>query len=199
MTGAHRATKERLVVIGNGMAGCRAVQEVLKRDPDRYEIAIFGAEPRVNYDRIMLSPVLAWEKTFDDIVINDEAWYRDNGITLHAGRAVEGLDREARTVRAEGGLEVGYDRLILATGSDPIRLPLPGADLKGVVTFRDLDDVGSMLTAADQGGEAVVIGGGLLAFAALALLALAGLTGVKTRWRQTWGDLNDAAAAPLRL
>ena len=99
-------TKERLVVIGNGMAGCRAVQEVLKREPGRYEIAIFGAEPRVNYDRIMLSPVLAGEKTYEDIVINDEAWYRDNGITLHAGRKVEAIDRQAKVVRAEGGLEV---------------------------------------------------------------------------------------------
>src|SRR3954451_19278980 len=130
--------KERLVVIGNGMAGCRAVQETLKRDPGRYEIAIFGAEPRVNYDRIMLSPVLAGEKSFEDIVINDEAWYRDNGIVLHAGRKVEAIDRDAKVVRAEGGLEVGYDRLILATGSDPVRLPLPGAELAGVVTFRDL-------------------------------------------------------------
>jgi nitrite reductase (NADH) large subunit len=155
--------KEKLVVIGNGMAGCRAVQELLKRDPDRYEIAIFGAEPRVNYDRIMLSPVLAGEKSFADIVINDEAWYRDNGITLHAGRAVEDIDREARVVRAEGGLAVGYDRLLLAVGSDPIRLPLPGADLDGVVTFRDLDDVEAMVAAAARpGARAVVIGGGLL-------------------------------------
>ena len=158
-----RLPRERLVVIGNGMAGCRAVQEVLKRDPDRYEIAILGAEPRVNYDRIMLSPVLAGEKTFADIVINDEAWYRDNGITLHAGRKVEAIDRDARLVRAEGGLELAYDRLILATGSDPIRLPLPGADLKGVVTFRDLDDVEAMVAAAVRpGARAVVIGGGLL-------------------------------------
>ena len=97
-------TRERLVVIGNGMAGCRAVEEVLKRDPDRYEIAIFGTEPRVNYNRIMLSPVLAGEKTFQDIVINDEAWYRDNGIALHAGRAVVGVDLEGKTVLAEGGL-----------------------------------------------------------------------------------------------
>ena len=133
--------KEKLIVIGNGMAGCRAVQEVLKRDPERYEITIFGAEPRVNYDRIMLSPVLAGEKTFADIVINDEAWYRDNGITLHAGSAVEAIDPARRTVRAADGIEVAYDRLILATGSDPVRLPLPGADLAGVVTFRDLDDV----------------------------------------------------------
>src|SRR4029079_11302366 len=103
MTKANTA-KERLVVIGNGMAGCGALQEVLKRDPERYEIAIFGAEPRVNYDRIMLSPVLAGEKAFADIVINDEAWYRDNGITLHAGRRIEAIDRAAQVVRAEGGI-----------------------------------------------------------------------------------------------
>jgi nitrite reductase (NADH) large subunit len=156
-------TKKKLVVVGNGMAGCRAVQEILKRDPGRYDITIFGAEPRVNYDRIMLSPVLAGEKAFADIVINDEAWYRDNAITLHAGRAVQAIDREARLVRAEGGLEVPYDRVILATGSDPVRLPLPGADLAGVVTFRDLDDVEAMIAAAARpGARAVVIGGGLL-------------------------------------
>ncbi len=155
-------TKERLVVIGNGMAGCRAVQEVLKRDPGRYDITIFGAEPRVNYDRIMLSPVLAGEKSFADIVINDEAWYADNGIDLRAGARVEAIDREARVVRAADGTEAPYDRLILATGSDPIRLPLPGADLAGVVTFRDLDDVEAMIAAARPGAKAVVIGGGLL-------------------------------------
>ncbi|MFZ5671015.1 MAG: nitrite reductase large subunit NirB [Pseudomonadota bacterium] len=156
-------SRETLVVVGNGMAGCRAVEEILKRDPDRYDIVVFGAEPRVNYDRIMLSPVLAGEKTFADIVINDEAWYRDNGVTLHAGRAVTAVDPAARAVIAEGGLTQRYDRLILATGSNPIRLPLPGADLKGVVTFRDLDDVEAMVAAAAKpGGRAVVIGGGLL-------------------------------------
>ncbi|HYD45526.1 MAG TPA: nitrite reductase large subunit NirB [Phenylobacterium sp.] len=168
-------SKERLVVIGNGMAGCRAVQEVLKRDPDRYEIAIFGAEPRVNYDRIMLSPVLAGEKTFADIVINDEAWYAQNGITLHAGRAVTGIDRERGVVLAEGGIEAPFDRLILATGSDPIRLPLPGADLAGVVTFRDLDDVEAMVAAARPGARAVVIGGGLLGIEAAYGLARRGM------------------------
>ncbi|WP_309644835.1 nitrite reductase large subunit NirB [Phenylobacterium sp.] len=154
--------KERLVVVGNGMAGCRAVQEVLKRDPDLYDIAIFGAEPRVNYDRIMLSPVLAGEKRFEDIIINDEAWYRDNGITLHSGKAVQAINPVARVVHAAGGLEVGYDRLILATGSEPVRLPLPGLDQSGVCTFRDLDDVDTMVAAAEGGGRAVVIGGGLL-------------------------------------
>ncbi|MEO6338808.1 MAG: nitrite reductase large subunit NirB [Caulobacteraceae bacterium] len=168
--------KQRLVVVGNGMAGCRAVEEVLKRDPGRYEIAIFGAEPRVNYNRIMLSPVLAGEKTYEDILINDEAWYRDNGITLHAGRKVTHLDAERRVVCAEGGLEVGYDKLILATGSDPVRLPLPGADLKGVVTFRDLDDVEAMLAAsATPGAKAVVIGGGLLGLEAAYGLARRGM------------------------
>jgi nitrite reductase (NADH) large subunit len=168
--------KERLVVIGNGMAGCRAVSEVLKRDPGRYDVTIFGAEPRVNYDRIMLSPVLAGEKTFADIVINDDAWYAENGITLHAGRKVEGVDRAAKVVRAEGGLEVGYDRLILAVGSDPIRLPLPGADLAGVVTFRDLDDVEAMIAAAKPGAKAVVIGGGLLGIEAAYGLSKRGMT-----------------------
>src|SRR5581483_2806096 len=100
------AGKERLVVVGNGMAGCRAMADLLKRAPGRYEIAIFGAEPRVNYDRIMLSPVLAGEKSFADIVINDEAWYRDNDVTLHAGRAVTAIDPAARMVHAEGGLSV---------------------------------------------------------------------------------------------
>jgi nitrite reductase (NADH) large subunit len=169
--------RERLVVIGNGMAGCRAVEEVLARDPNRYEIVVFGAEPRVNYNRIMLSPVLAGEKRFEDIVINDEAWYRDHGITLHAGRAATAVDAEAKTVTAEGGLVVPYDKLLLATGSDPIRLPLPGATLEGVVTFRDLDDVEKMVAAAKRpGAKAVVIGGGLLGLEAAYGLARRGMS-----------------------
>ena len=166
---------EKLVIIGNGMAGCRLAEEVLARDAGRYEITIFGTEPRVNYNRIMLSPVLAGEKRFEDIVINDAAWYRDNGVTLHAGRAVTAIDLAAKTVEAEGGLTVPYDRLILAAGSDPVRLPLPGADLKGVVTFRDLDDVEAMVAAADAGGAAVVIGGGLLGLEAAYGLARRGM------------------------
>jgi nitrite reductase (NADH) large subunit len=156
-------TRERLVVIGNGMAGCRAIEEILARDSCRYEITVFGAEPRVNYDRIMLSPVLAGEKSFADIVINDDAWYRDNGVRLLSGVPVEAIDPASKTVTGAGGVRVRYDQLILATGSDPVRLPLPGADLKGVVTFRDLDDVEAMIAAsAHPGAKAVVIGGGLL-------------------------------------
>lgn len=169
-------TREKLVVIGNGMAGCRAVQEVLKRDPDCYEITIFGAEPRVNYDRIMLSPVLAGEKSFADIVINDEAWYADNGITLHVGRTVRQIDLARRSIVADDGQAWPYDRLILATGSDPIRLPLPGSDLAGVVTFRDLDDVEAMTAAsALPDSRAVVIGGGLLGIEAAYGLARRGM------------------------
>ena len=166
---------ERLVVIGNGMAGCRAIEEILKRDRDRFQITVFGAEPRVNYNRIMLSPVLAGDKAFDDIIINDQAWYDANGITLHAGRAVTAIDRERKVVEAEGGLRCPYDTLILACGSDPIRLPLPGGDLEGVVSFRDLDDVNRMVAAAEAGGEAVVIGGGLLGLEAAYGLARRGM------------------------
>jgi nitrite reductase (NADH) large subunit len=167
--------KERLVVIGNGMAGCRAIEEILARDADRYAITVLGAEPRVNYNRIMLSPVLAGEKTYDDIIINDAAWYEANGITLHAGHAVTRIERRVKMVQTDQGLAVPYDKLILAMGSDPIRLPLPGADLPGVVTFRDLDDVQAMVTAADLGGSAVVIGGGLLGLEAAYGLARRGM------------------------
>ena len=118
-------SRQRLVVVGNGMAGCRAIEEILKRDPERYAISVFGAEPRVNYDRIQLSPVLAGEKRFEDIVLNDLAWYAERDITLYVGRRVTRIDRQAGVVEAEGGLSVAYDRLILATGSDPVRLPLP--------------------------------------------------------------------------
>ncbi len=166
---------ERLVVIGNGMAGCRAVEEVLARDPDRYAITIFGAEPRVNYNRIMLSPVLAGEKSFDEIVINDAAWYADNAITLVAGDPVAAVDRTAQTVTARSGRTEHYDRLLIATGSDPFIIPVPGHDLPGVVTFRDLDDVDKMLAAAQTGGSAVVIGGGLLGLEAAHGLSLRGM------------------------
>jgi len=144
--------KPHLVVIGNGMAGCRAVEEILARDGDKFRITIFGAEPRVNYNRIMLSPVLAGEKDFADIVINGPEWYEDNKIALISGDPVASIDRAAKTVTAKSGLTVGYDKLLIATGSDPFIIPVPGKDLPGVVTFRDLDDVDKMLAAAALGG-----------------------------------------------
>ncbi|MCJ2182365.1 nitrite reductase large subunit NirB [Novosphingobium sp. 1949] len=162
------------------MAGCRAVEEVLSRDGDRFEITIFGAEPRVNYNRIMLSPVLAGEKTFEEIVINTPEWYEENGITLVSGDKVVQIDRATQTVIAASGRVEPYDRLLIATGSDPFIIPVPGKDLDGVVTFRDLDDVDKMLAAADAGqarggGSAVVIGGGLLGLEAAHGLSLRGM------------------------
>jgi nitrite reductase (NADH) large subunit len=167
--------REHLVVIGNGMAGCRAVEELLARDPARYRVTIFGAEPHVNYNRIMLSPVLAGEKSFEQIVINDAAWYADNGIELVAGDPVQAIDRGARTVTARSGHVVGYDRLLIATGSDPFIIPVPGKDLPGVIGFRDMADVDRMLAAAERGGDAVVIGGGLLGLEAAHGLTLRGM------------------------
>jgi nitrite reductase (NADH) large subunit len=154
--------KRTLVVVGNGMAGMRTVEELLALAPDMYEITVFGAEPHVNYNRIMLSPVLAGDKTQDDIVLHPRAWYAGHGITLHTGDPIVHIDRRRRTVRARSGIEVKYDRLLLATGSQPFIVPVPGADLPGVVGFRDLDDVDTMLQAARDGKHAVVIGGGLL-------------------------------------
>ncbi len=172
---AETDSRDHLVVIGNGMAGCRAVEELIARDPNRYRVTIFGAEPRVNYNRIMLSPVLAGEKCFDDIVINDADWYAANGIALIAGDAVAQIDRAARTVTTRGGLSESYDRLLIATGSDPFIIPVPGRDLPGVIAFRDMDDVDTMLAAADAGGDAVVIGGGLLGLEAAHGLSLRGM------------------------
>ncbi|MGG7603672.1 NAD(P)/FAD-dependent oxidoreductase [Massilia sp. BKSP1R2A-1] len=157
-----RPVKQRLVVVGNGMAGMRTVEELLKLDAGMYDITVFGAEPRVNYNRILLSPVLAGEKQPEDIVLHPRAWYEEHGITLHAGDPVVAIDRRRRVVRARSGLEVGYDRLLLATGSSPFIVPVPGSKLAGVIGFRDLDDVDTMLAAAGRGGHAVVIGGGLL-------------------------------------
>jgi len=151
-----------LVVIGNGMAGMRTVEELLKLDPDMYRITVFGAEPHGNYNRILLSPVLAGEKSVDDIMLHTRGWYAANGIALHAGDPVVRIDRKRRIVHAASGLTLAYDRLLLATGSKPFIVPVPGHDLPGVIGFRDLHDVDTMLAAARAGGRAVVIGGGLL-------------------------------------
>ena len=153
---------EKLVVIGNGMAGMRTVEELLKLAPDKYAITVFGAEPYVNYNRILLSPVLAGEKKPDDIVLNSEAWYAENGITLHKGKEIVSIDRRARQVTAKDGTVAEYTRLLLATGSNPFMLPIPGKDLEGVIGFRDMADVDKMLAASQKFKHAVVIGGGLL-------------------------------------
>jgi len=167
--------RRKLVVLGNGMAAGRTLEELFARAPDRYDITIFGAEPRVNYDRIMLSPVLAGDKAFDDILIHNDAWYAEHNIDLRRGETVVGIDRATRTIRTHSGTVESYDDLVIATGSRPILIPVPGAELPGVVTFRDLDDVNAMLAAAGKGGNAVVIGGGLLGLEAAAGLAINGM------------------------
>jgi len=156
------ARPRRLVVVGNGMAGMKAVEQLLELAPAAYHITVFGAEPHPNYNRILLSPVLAGEKRLEDIILHPLEWYRRNGVVLHTGDPVVEIDRKRRLVRAASGVEAPYDRLLLATGSKPIVLPVPGADLPGVVTFRDLQDVDAMLAAARTHQKAVVIGGGLL-------------------------------------
>ncbi|MCG3186048.1 MAG: Nitrite reductase [NAD(P)H] [Rhodocyclaceae bacterium] len=167
--------KMKLVMVGNGMAGCRALEELLKHAPDLYEITVFGAEPHGNYNRILLSPVLAGEMTLPEIMLNDLDWYRDHGITLHAGKRVVAIDRHRRLVRSEDGIEVGYDRLLLATGSNPFILPVPGKDLPGVITYRDIADTEAMIEAAGMHRHAVVIGGGLLGLEAANGLKLRGM------------------------
>ncbi|MDH5471946.1 MAG: nitrite reductase large subunit NirB [Gammaproteobacteria bacterium] len=154
--------KEKLVVIGNGMAGMRTVEELLEIAPEKYDITVFGAEPYGNYNRILLSPVLAGEKTIDEIMLNDLQWYEDNKITLYKGVTVTGIDRSACKVIADDGTEVKYDRLLMATGSEPFIIPVPGSDLPGVISFRDIHDVDLMIDAAKTKQHAVVIGGGLL-------------------------------------
>jgi nitrite reductase (NADH) large subunit len=156
----------KLVVVGNGMAGVRAVEELLKIAPDLYDITIFGSEPHPNYNRILLSPVLAGEQTLDEIILNPKQWYADNGITLHVSHTVSQIDRVRRKVVARsadgGALEAPYDRLLLATGSNPFILPVPGKDLKGVISYRDIADTQAMIDTAQTHRHAVVIGGGLL-------------------------------------
>ena len=153
----------KLVMIGNGMAGAKLLDE-LTRTQHRYDITVFGNEPYGNYNRIMLSPLLAGEKTLNEIMIHDRSWYEDNGITLHAGHdeAIVKIDRIKKCVITKNGEVTPYDRLVIATGSNPFILPIDGADLEGVMSFRDIHDVENMIRLASQHKKAVVIGAGLL-------------------------------------
>ncbi len=175
MSNMHPPPRQRLVVIGNGMAGIRTLEELLKIAPDLYEITVFGAEPHPNYNRILLSPVLAGEQTLDEIVLNPLAWYAQHRITLHTGKAVSRIDRVGRVVEAADGTAAGYDRLLLATGSLPFILPVPGHDLAGVIGYRDIADTQAMIAAAARYRHAVVIGGGLLGLEAANGLARRGM------------------------
>ena len=167
--------KTKLVMIGNGMAGVRTLEELLKIAPELYEIAVFGAEPHPNYNRILLSPVLAGEQTIDQIVLNPLSWYEEHGIRLHLGKKVVEVDRRKRIVRAADGTEEEYDRLLIATGSNPFILPVPGKELEGVIAYRDIADTEAMIDAAQKYKHAVVIGGGLLGLEAANGLMLRGM------------------------
>ncbi|MEM6534366.1 MAG: nitrite reductase large subunit NirB [Pseudomonadota bacterium] len=166
---------EKLVVIGNGMVPGRVLETVFEQAPGKYDVTIFNAESRVNYNRIMLSPVLSGEQSFDDIVIHGDGWYVEHGVTLYKGHKVVEIDRQNKSVTSEPGETVSYDKLLIATGSNPFILPIAGHDLAGVLAYRDLDDVNAMLLAAQSGGRAVVIGGGLLGLEAAAGLLAQGM------------------------
>ncbi|HVT37124.1 MAG TPA: nitrite reductase small subunit NirD, partial [Nevskiaceae bacterium] len=156
------ARRQRLAVIGNGMAAMRVVEELLRIAPELYDIAVFGSEAAGNYNRILLSPLLAGDKQLDEIMLNTPEWYARRGVVLHADDPVVRIDRRRCTLRTRSGYEMRYDRVLLATGSNPVVTPVPGNKLPGVVTFRDLRDVEQMTETAKNHRQAVVIGGGLL-------------------------------------
>jgi nitrite reductase (NADH) large subunit len=194
------AAKPLLVLVGNGMAGMRMIDELLALAPDRYEIRVLGSELHPNYNRILLSSVLAGEKTLDDIVLNPLAWYEERGIALTLGDPVTSLDPAARTVRTASGECVAYDKLVLATGSKPLVPPVAGLELKGVATFRNIADLEVMVAAAACGGRAVVVGGGLLGLEAAFGLKRRGMEVTVVHLARTVMErqLDEAAALMLQ-
>ncbi|MCA8882674.1 MAG: nitrite reductase large subunit NirB [Rhodobacteraceae bacterium] len=167
---------KKLVVIGAGMATGRALEHLFETAPDAYEVTLFNAEPRGNYNRIMLSPVLSGEKTYEEIVTHDDAWYAKHGVICRFGEKIASVDRDRKVVIAENGDELSYDKLLFGTGSNPFIIPLPGHDLDGVIAYRDLEDTYAMMDAAGEpGAKAIVIGGGLLGLEAAAGLRMRGM------------------------
>ena len=190
---------QKLVIIGAGMASGRVIETLVETNPEAYDITLFNAEPRGNYNRIMLSPVLSGEKTFEDIVTHDDDWYARHGVTCRFGEHVVKIDPDAKVVEGQNG-PVPYDKLVIATGSAPFIIPVPGKDLTGVITYRDLDDTNAMIEAAGKGGKAVVIGGGLLGLEAAAGLAERGMdvTVVHLMGHLMERQLDEAAGYLLR-
>lgn len=189
--------KKNLVIIGAGMAAGRLVEHV--STAGGWSITLFNAEPRGTYDRIMLSPVLAGEKTYDEIVTHDTAFYQDNGVVCRFGERVQGIDRVRKIVIAPDGSAVPYDKLVIATGSEPFMIPLPGRDLDGVIAYRDLEDTERMMALGD-GQKAVVIGGGLLGLEAAAGMQARGVdvTVVHLMGHLMERQLDEAAGYLLR-
>lgn len=192
--------REKLTVIGNGMAGVKCIEEILKLDPYRYEITVFGKERYPNYNRVLLAHVLTGEKRLEDIILNDQAWYEENGIKLHAGSRVTEIKRGSRHVLCEDNTEVPYKRLILATGSVPLIPAIPGIDKVGVMTFRDVVDCEKIRDAVKKSHKAVVLGAGLLGLeAAYGLLNLGmEVTVVHLMDRLMEKQLDDTTSALLR-
>ena len=167
--------RERLIVVGNGMVGLRFVEELVARAEGRYRISIIGKEPQPAYNRVLLSSLLAGEVSAPDVRFRDRGWYAEHGLELLLGSAAESIDAGTRVLRLADGRTLAFDRLVLATGSQPIHPPAPGMTLPGVMTFRDLADVEAIHAAAGGGRRAVVIGGGLLGIEAAYGLVRAGL------------------------
>ena len=165
---------EPLIVIGNGMAAARLVDELARRALGRYAVAVIGEEPRLAYNRVLLSALLADEVGFDDIELRPARWWRDRGVTLRYGVRATAVDAAARNVTLAGGTRLSFSKLVFATGSQPIKPDIPGMDLPGVLTFRDVDDVNAIAAAKAAGTRVVVIGGGLLGLEAAYGLAKAG-------------------------
>lgn len=191
---------EPLVIIGNGMAAARLAQEIATRALGRYAVAIIGDEPRLAYNRVLLSSVLAGEIASQDIELKPAAWWRDCGVTLSYGQAAASVDLQSRRVMLADGREVPFSKLVFATGSQPLRLPVPGADLTGVHTFRDSRDVDLLLKLASAGKRVVVVGGGLLGLEAAYGLAKAGalVTLIHLMDRLMERQLDAPAAALLK-
>ncbi|MFT6090934.1 nitrite reductase large subunit NirB [Sulfitobacter sp.] len=164
---------QKLIIIGAGMATGRALEHLLDADGD-FDVTLFNTEPRGNYNRIMLSPVLSGEKTYDEIVTHTPEWYEENGVTCRFGEKISQIDRAAKTVTADNGDVLPYDKLLFGTGSNPFIIPLPGHDLEGVIAYRDLEDTQRMM-GLGKGNKCVVIGGGLLGLEAAAGMAARGV------------------------
>ena len=191
---------QKLIIIGAGMASGRMLETLYEAGAD-WDVTLFNAEPRGTYNRIMLSPVLSGEKTFEEIVTHDAQWYEDHGVTCRFGEKVVAVDKAAKTVTAENGDVLSYDKLVFATGSNPFIIPLPGHDLDGVIAYRDLEDTEAMMALGDkENASAVVIGGGLLGLEAAAGLHARGVdvTVVHLMGHLMERQLDEAAGYLLR-
>ncbi|KPA23583.1 Nitrite reductase (NAD(P)H) [Shimia sp. SK013] len=192
---------QKLIIIGAGMAAGRALEHLFEAAPDAYDVTLFNAEPRGTYNRIMLSPVLSGDKAFEDIITHPAEWYEEHGVACRFGQKVANIDRAAKTVTSDNDDVLAYDKLIIATGSNPFIIPLPGHDLDGVIAYRDLEDTNAMIALGDKpDAKAVVIGGGLLGLEAAAGLALRGVdvTVVHIMGHLMERQLDEAAGYLLR-